>query len=237
MVIHHDHCSSAGHVGTRLRERGYRLVEMTVVPEERYDTPDLDAAEAGFPADPTAWDLIVPLGAPWSVTRMNSWITAELRLLREAHHAGVPVLGICFGGQALAAALGGSVRPAGRFELGWTELEAQRPQLLGPGPWFQFHGDRFTLPEGAEELARNEVCPQAFTLGRSLGVQFHPELTPATLQSWFDNGGYALAAGAAGLDRAACDALVTGLAAATPDYRARTAALVDAFLAQVATTR
>lgn len=222
LVIHHDHVSSAGHVGERLTERGYLLDEMLVVPPERYETPDVTVE---FPPV-GAHDLIVPLGAPWSVTRMNSWITAELALLRDAHARGVPVLGICFGGQALAAALGGTVERAPRFELGWSTLESDAPELVGPGPWFQFHGDRWKLPHGVRELARNEVASQAFSCGRSLGVQFHPELTPDTLQAWFDNGGRPLAE-SVGADPAA---LVAELTSALPTVRARAHRLVDAFL-------
>lgn len=226
LVIHHDHVSSAGHVGERLAQRGYALDEILVVPPERYGTPDV---EADFPGV-GEYDLIVPLGAPWSVTRMNSWITAELALLREARTRDVPVLGICFGGQLLAASLGGTVERAPRFEMGWSVLDADVPGLVGPGTWFQFHGDRWTLPEGVRELARNEVASQAFVHGRALGVQFHPELTPETLRAWFDNGGLPLAE-EAGADP---DALLRELRADLASVRGRAHALVDAFLDEVA---
>ncbi|WP_267883791.1 glutamine amidotransferase-related protein [Streptomyces sp. NRRL S-646] len=49
-----------------------------------------------------------------------SWIGGELALLRKAHRFGIPVLGVCFGAQALTAALGGSVEPSPRPEIGWT---------------------------------------------------------------------------------------------------------------------
>ncbi|POX39553.1 aminotransferase [Streptomyces sp. Ru73] len=236
MVIAHDHLSTAGHVGDRLAARGYLLDELLVVPAERYATPDVEPA---FP--PAAeYDLILSLGAPWSVTRMNAWIRAELDLLRDAHRRGVPVLGICFGGQLLAASLGGTVERAPRFELGWTEVEADEPELLGPGPWFQFHGDRWVLPRTApdgavggaplRELARNEVASQAFVCGRSLGVQFHPELTPEVLRAWFDGDDTGIAA-ALGADP---DTLVKEVRAALPEARERAYALVDAFLDRVA---
>ncbi|MFC6061981.1 type 1 glutamine amidotransferase [Streptomyces ochraceiscleroticus] len=103
LVIAHDHLSAAGHVGDRLAQRGYALDELLVVPAERYATPDV---EPRFPAA-AEYDLILSLGAPWSVNRMNEWIRAELDLLRDARRLGIPVLGICFGGQLLAASLGG----------------------------------------------------------------------------------------------------------------------------------
>lgn len=226
LVIHHDHVSSAGYVGERLTQRGWDLDEMLVVPGDRYDTPDV---EPHFP-DPAGYELILPLGAPWSVTAGYAWTTEELRLLRTAHEAGIPVFGICFGGQALAAALGGSVEVSPRFELGPCELDTDAPELLPPGPWFQFHGDRWTLPPGVREVARNDVASQAFVAGRSLGVQFHPELTADGLQAWFDHEGEEIAA-RLGLDAAR---LVRDLRADHGPARARAHALVDAFLERVA---
>ncbi|MFB7636413.1 type 1 glutamine amidotransferase [Streptomyces sp. NPDC056149] len=228
LVIVHDHMSSAGHVGERLVERGYRLDELLVVPASRYTTPDVEVA---FPPA-TNYGLILALGAPWSVTRRNAWIEAELALLRAAHAAGVPVLGICFGGQALAVALGGEVAPAPRFELGWRRLATDAPELVGPGPWFQFHGDRWHLPPGARELARNEVASQAFVCGRSLGVQFHPEVTPEVLRAWFAGVDPQLPA-RVGVDP---ERLVAELRAELPAARERARVLVDAFLDRVAAT-
>ena len=76
--------------------------------------------------------------------------------------------------------------------------------VVGTGPWFSFHDDVFTVPEGAVELARSPLCPQAFRAGRSLGVQFHPEFTPAMLTGWLDERETALKEqGDAALDRAA----------------------------------
>ena len=61
--------------------------------------------------------------------------------------------------------------------------------LVPPGPWFQFHYDRWSVPDGATEVARNALASQAFVAGRSLAVQFHPELTAATLEGWLSEGG------------------------------------------------
>ncbi|HSO50307.1 MAG TPA: aminotransferase, partial [Acidimicrobiia bacterium] len=60
---------------------------------------------------------------------------------------------------------------------------------IAVGPWFQFHHDEFTLPQGATGLARNESGLQAFRIGRSLAVQFHPEMTAELIASWCDEGG------------------------------------------------
>ncbi|MET7619166.1 type 1 glutamine amidotransferase [Streptomyces sp. NPDC005408] len=226
LIIEHEHVSTPGYVGERLADRGYDLTELVVVPEERFTDPGVE------PAFPTAeeYDLVVALGAPWSVDHVEligPWITPELDLLRAAHAAGVPVLGICFGGQALATALGGRVERSPRFELGWTWVHTDDAQLVPEGPWFQYHGDRWRLPPGAREIARNGVCSQAFVHGRSMGVQFHPELTPATLEQWLVHGGE-VQAKELGLDSGA---LLARTRTEARHARVRAHVLVDAFLA------
>src|SRR5262249_34594440 len=153
--------------GEGFRRRGYEIELLPVVPSERFGSPDV---RASFP-DPMAYDAIVPMGAKWSVydrAAIGSWIGDELAFLAAAHRAGVPVFGICFGGQARAAALGGSVEPAPEPEIGWVGLEVDDADggLVGSGPWFEFHYDRFTPPPGARVLARTSVASQAFVLGR-----------------------------------------------------------------------
>ena len=95
-----------------------------------------------------------------------------------------PVLGICFGGQVLSAALGGTVEAADGPEVGWHAVQSECSNGLFDGPWFQWNVDRFTLPDGSVELARNEHGVQAFRSGRSLGTQFHPEVTPSLVGNW-----------------------------------------------------
>jgi GMP synthase-like glutamine amidotransferase len=229
LVIQHDHLTDSGRIGTRLAERGYDLTVLTVVPEARHTAPDVPF---DFP-DAADWDLVVSFGAPWSVyddTSVGSWIGGELALLRKARHLGIPVLGVCFGAQVLTTALGGSVRPAPRPEIGWTEIETDLPGVVPPGPWFQWHFDRCVLPPGVTELARNAVCPQAFRAGRSLGVQFHPEITTDVLRGWLDNGGAEQCA-RHGVDPAELLARTRRL---EPQAREQASRLVDAFLDEVA---
>ncbi|MEA2357601.1 MAG: hypothetical protein QOI62_861 [Solirubrobacteraceae bacterium] len=136
--------------------------------------------------EPTGADAIVALGSDRSVhASTDPWIEPELEFLRAAHAADVPVLGICFGAQALAAALGGTVARAPVAEIGWYDI----PGVDGyAGRWFSWHEDAFTLPPGAHELAGNDVGPQAFAIGRSVGVQFHPEVTAAIVEGWLHAG-------------------------------------------------
>lgn len=227
-VILHDHASAGGHVSQRLRQRGFVVDEVTVVPSDRYTDPGVDFE---FP-DVAAYDLLVPMGAPWSVydeNRIGSWVKPELAWLADAVAADVPVFGICFGAQALATALGGSTVRSERPEIGWVPVVSDDPELVPSGPWLEWHYDRFTPPPGAVEVARNDVCPQAFRVGRSLGVQFHPEVRPEDIAVWLDNGG-AAGARAAGVDP---DALLRECAARTDDARSRAYALVDAYLSRI----
>lgn len=225
LVIEHDHVSPPGPVGDAFSRRGYDLDELIVVPAERSRTPSVDVA---FP-EVTGYDAVVSMGAPWSTydqEAVGSWVRPELELLRAAHDADMPVLGICFGGQLLATAHGGSVTPSPAPELGWHTVHSDDPALVGTGPWFQWHSDRWSVPPAAVEVARNAAASQAFVLGRSLAVQFHPELTSAMLEGWLANGGDA-AVRAAGLDIAA---LRLHTRAEQTAAAARAHALVDALL-------
>jgi len=111
-------------------------------------------------------------------------VRAELELLEQALRRGVPVLGLCFGGQVLAKLLGGEVERAPEPELGWYRVATEDPELIGEGPWLQWHYERFTLPPGARALARTSLALQAFAVGPHLAVQFHPEATPDTVRGW-----------------------------------------------------
>ncbi|NUU26271.1 MAG: C26 family cysteine hydrolase domain-containing family, partial [Streptomycetaceae bacterium] len=111
---------------------------MLVVTEDDFADPNVTV---DFP-DPRDYDVIVPLGAPWSVddeATIGAWVGGEIALLRDAVAADIPVLGICFGGQALATALGGGVERAPRPEIGWTPVRSDDPALVSEGPWFQWH--------------------------------------------------------------------------------------------------
>ena len=126
-------------------------------------------------------------GSPWSVTdtdSIGSWIGREIEMVRTAHDTGVAVLGLCFGGQVLSTALGGEVRRVDTPEFGWHEVDTDLPDAIAPGPWFEWHYDGFTVPDGATEIARTAVSPQAFRIGRSVGTQFHPEVTTELVDRW-----------------------------------------------------
>ena len=179
VVVRHHEEDSAGFVGAAFEERGAEL-SVHLFPKDG-PLPGLDGI-----------DHVVVLGALCSVYDdgpARAWIADELDWLRRADIAGVPVLGICFGAQALAAAFGGRVDAAAGQEIGWTEIDSLDPGLIPPGPWLEFHGDRCHLPPQARLLASNDMGAQAFSLGRHLGVQFHPEVDGAQLRLWLEAGG------------------------------------------------
>jgi len=94
------------------------------------------------------------------------------------------VLGICFGAQALAAALGGCVHKLARPEVGWVTVRSNDDERIPSGPWLAWHEDGFTLPPLGYELASNAFGVQAFCHCRHLGVQFHPEVDAAIVSDW-----------------------------------------------------
>src|SRR5262245_43699642 len=144
LVIAHDRLSFAGHVGDRLAQRGVEidwriLIDDLSMPHRVNPLPALDG-----------YDLVVPLGAPWSVydADLAHAVEPELELIREAARRRVPVLGVCFGAQALSAALGGTVSLAPGKEIGWVSIGSDPPDGVAPGPWSAWHQDRFTIPAG-----------------------------------------------------------------------------------------
>jgi GMP synthase-like glutamine amidotransferase len=138
------------------------------------------------PADLSGFDRVVSLGSDHAADDDSvPWQATEQRTLQAAADADVPVLGICFGGQSLARALGGGVRRAARPELGWVSVGA-RDHVISDGPWLCWHNDEMLPPEGAEVLAANDSGVQAWRLGRHVGLQFHPEAHEALIGRWID---------------------------------------------------
>ena len=231
LFLQHDHVSPPGPVAERFAHRGYEVVEQIVVSPENFASPN---QPFDFP-DVREFDALVVMGAPWGAwddESIGNWLLPEIEWLREADSLGVPVFGICFGGQLLARAHGGSVARAPKPEIGWTPIWTQEPDLVGPGPWFQWHYDRWQVPPGARELARNSVASQAFVLRRNLAVQFHPELTAAGLHGWLEHGGRSGVA-ADGQDP---DILYQHTLAEGEDAARRAHDLVDAFVDRVASS-
>ena len=183
LFIEHDHVSLGGPIWRAFEARGYAVERFLVVPESSYSAPNVTVTFPNF----SDFDIIVPMGAPYGAyedDRIGNWLTPELAALKVAHNAGQPILGICFGGQMMARTLGGSVARAPRAELGWYTIDTDDETLIGGGPWFEYHWDRWVSPPQATEIARTDLAVQAFTLGRTLALQFHPEIDPVVLEEW-----------------------------------------------------
>jgi len=183
LIVEHNHVSPAGPIAEAFKTRGFEVEHVLVVPGERRDSPNVDFT---FP-DPSEFDVLIPMGAPWGAwddEKIGKWLQPELEWLRQADRVGTPVFGICFGGQLLARAHGGSVEHSPESEIGWTSVETDEPELVSEGPWFQFHYDRWVLPPQAREIARTAKASQAFVLRKNLALQFHPELNAVALEAW-----------------------------------------------------
>ena len=183
LFLYNDPTAPAAILGEAFAENGFEIDTFEVVPADRAGDPVFDVT---FP-DFTDYEVVVPLGARWAVydeRLADAWVGTEIDLVRRALGAGVGVLGVCFGGQLLAHALGGEVTRSPHPEIGWYEVHSNNPALVPHGPWFQWHFDRFSLPPGAVAVARNLGTTQAFVQGRALGLQFHPEVDSAVVEDW-----------------------------------------------------
>lgn len=148
-----------------------------------------------FPADILSYDGLIITGSPASVHDDRPWIGTLLELIRKAHRARLATVGICFGHQAIALALGGEV---GRNPRGWglgtvtTEFLVQKPWMkprLQTIRFWRWHNEVVTrLPEGAEILGRDPLADiSAFGIGRHiLATQHHPEITEDYMRAMLD---------------------------------------------------
>ena len=231
IFIEHDHVSEGGPIWLQFQRRGFEITRFVIVNEENARTPNVSPV---WP-DLMSFDVVVVMGAPFAAyddEGIGNWLRPEIEKLREVHNAGIPILGICFGGQVMSRVLGGTVSRSPRAELGWYEIDSNDEDLISNGPWFQYHWDRFTIPPGATEIASNDLCPQAFVYGRTLGLQFHPEIDLHVLDLWL-----AMEGGCAEVESegVVIDDLREQTRALEPESNQRGYDLVDQFLDRIAT--
>lgn len=133
-------------------------------------------------------DALLVMGGPMDVWQTDDfpWLVDELRAINRWVSADRPFLGICLGHQLLATAMGGECGPMANPEIGIMPIDSGLPGLAGTFPALQWHGTEVKhLPPGASVLASNEACAvQAIGLSRSIGVQFHPEITNGLVPTW-----------------------------------------------------
>jgi GMP synthase-like glutamine amidotransferase len=181
-VIHGDNVRS-GVFAEVAEERGHRLHEWSLA----WDTPP--------PQPVDAYDAVLVLGGAMHADQddRHPWLREENLFLQRLLDARQPVLGVCLGAQLLAKAAHADVGPAREPEIGWLPVEltaaAREDPVFRVLPErfdaFQWHYYTHGIPAGGVELARSAVCTQGFRLGdRAWGIQSHPEVTAAIVESW-----------------------------------------------------
>ena len=217
LILQHEDPTPPGYLGEWLDAKGADV-----------DVHRVDLHEWMY--DPRDYDFIASLGSEFAAfDDSKPFVKRESLLLSTAVDAGVPVLGLCFGGQLLARVLGGKSFRAEHAEIGWLPVRTSDPDLVAEGPWFNWHFDTFTLPPGAKLIAETDVAPQAYVAGRSLGLQFHPEVTPEIMDSWVK--AYRHELDGDGVDP---DALPDETMRLAPEVRKRSERLFSRFLESIA---
>ena len=173
-------------VGSTPAERNFRReldAQVTAFKVSEGEFPEWPGADGSWP-----YDGVVVSGSQTAVYDDEPWMETLGELVVDLHELGVPMLGICWGHQFLAQELGGCVDDMGEYELGYQRIERYDDSPLFasmPGEFvaFETHSDEvLRLPPGAVELAGNETSCQAFSLGPTFGVQFHPEYDLETVR-------------------------------------------------------
>ncbi|TYC58764.1 type 1 glutamine amidotransferase [Zoogloea oleivorans] len=179
-IIRHSLTEGPGHFATFL---------------ERHSQPwELIRIDAGdpVPVRPDRFSGLALMGGPMSVNDDLPWIPPVLDLIRWMMASNRPVIGHCLGGQLMSKALGGVVTQNPVKEIGWLAVSVvdspMAQQWFGDTTDFEsfhWHGETFSIPEGATRLLASQACKnQAFALGKHLGMQCHVEMTAQMIREW-----------------------------------------------------
>jgi len=138
------------------------------------------------------------MGGPMSANDPTPWNRPVLDLMRDAVGRKVPMIGHCLGGQMMSRALGAEVTRNPVKEIGWNPVKVDDTPAarqwfgedLAGFITFQWHGDTFALPRGAQRILTGAYCAnQAYVYDdRHLALQCHVEMTPAMIDSWIASG-------------------------------------------------
>ncbi len=180
-IFRHIACEGPGYLGEVLDRR-----------EIPYQVIHVDQG-APIPESPVEASALVFMGGPMSVNDSLTWIEEELALIRRAFDQGIPLLGHCLGGQLISRALGAVVTANPVKEIGWFPVQrvsspaANRRLVDIPERFdaYHWHGETFSLPDGAVPLLRSEHCDrQAWAMGGVLAFQCHIEMTESMVREW-----------------------------------------------------
>jgi len=159
---------------------------------------ELIAIDAGELVPKHAGDFsgLVFMGGPMSVNDNLPWMLDAEPLIREAFEKSIPLLGHCLGGQLMSKALGGEVTRIPDKEIGWGAVSVSDNDIarswlgvMQEFPAFHWHGEFFTLPQGATRILYNQYCVnQAWAIGKHLALQCHVEMTSEMITTWCEEG-------------------------------------------------
>lgn len=181
VVFRHAQCEDAGYLGAFLRQHEIPWCEVRI-----------DLGEA-IPNSVEDYSGLVFMGGPMSVNDDLPWIPQATKLIKKAIDWDVPVIGHCLGGQLMSIALGAKVTKNPVEEIGWGRVQvhsnADAEKWFGSTKEFlsfHWHGETFSLPEGATRLLSSQHClNQAYVLGKHLAMQCHVEMTGDLVKQWY----------------------------------------------------
>jgi GMP synthase-like glutamine amidotransferase len=185
-IFRHVGAEGPGYLETILQRQ--RIPYQLIAIDQNQAVPDRVSDSSG----------LVFMGGSMSVNDPLPWIAQELALIRQARDVSMPVIGHCLGGQLISKALGGNVVANPVREIGWHDvMTVNSPVSAARRYWlkniparftaFHWHGETFTLPDGADLLLTGQHCRhQAFAIDNMLAMQCHVEMTATMVETWSD---------------------------------------------------
>lgn len=186
VTIQHDPLVKGSHVKAWARDRRFNHLNVRLDRDEPF--PSI-----------SEFDCLVLLGGRMAIHDHDQypWLEKEKDFIDRCLHGGKAVVGLCLGGQLIASVLGASITRNPYPEIGWHTVALRPEARWSPHlrDWperfsaFNWHGDTFSLPDGAVHIAQSEACPHhGFVYGdRVIGMQWHPEFSASDIERLLDN--------------------------------------------------